>query len=141
MFVDAANAKGGKVAALCLPGGSAMFARKELDDLATFAAIYGAKGLAYIKVNDASKLNADGLQSPIVKFLSEQTLVKIIAATNAKTGDIIFFCADKTKVVYDTLGALRTKLGHAKGFAEGGYKPVWVVDFPASAKIIGNRCE
>ena len=132
VFVDAANAKNGKVAALCLAGGSAMFARKELDDLAGFAAaIYGAKGLAYIKVNDASKLNAEGLQSPIVKFLSEATLGKILAACNASTGDIIFFCADKTKVVYDTLGALRVKLGHEKGFAETGYKPVWVVDFPA----------
>jgi aspartyl-tRNA synthetase len=131
VFVDAANTKGGKVAALCLPGGNAMFARKELDDLAGFAAIYGAKGLAYIKVNDASKLNAEGLQSPIVKFLSEETLGRILAACHAKTGDIIFFCADRTKVVYDTLGALRMKLGHEKGFAEGGYKAVWVVDFPA----------
>ena len=131
VFVDAASAKGGKVAGLCLPGGNAMFARKELDDLAGFAAIYGAKGLAYIKVNDASKLNAEGLQSPIVKFLSEETLGNILKACNASTGDIIFFCADKTKVVYDTLGALRAKLGHSKGFAEGGFKPVWVVDFPA----------
>ncbi len=131
VFVDAANAKNGKVAALCLPGGNEKFARKELDDLAGFAAIYGAKGLAYIKVNDASKLNADGLQSPIVKFFSEETLGKILAACSAKTGDIIFFCADKAKVVYDTLGALRSKLGHEKGYAEGGYKPVWVVDFPA----------
>jgi aspartyl-tRNA synthetase len=131
VFVDAANANNGKVAALCLPGGNAMFARKELDDLAGFAAIYGARGLAYIKVNDATKLSAEGLQSPIVKFLSEETLGKIIKACNAGTGDIIFFCADKTKVVYDTLGALRMKLGHEKGFADGGYRPVWVVDFPA----------
>ena len=131
VFVDAASAKNGKVAALCLPGGNAMFARKELDDLAGFAAIYGAKGLAYIKVNDAAKLNAEGLQSPIVKFLSGETLGKIINACHAKTGDIIFFCADKTKVVYDTLGALRSKLGHEKGYAEAGFRPVWVVDFPA----------
>ena len=131
VFVDAASAKNGKVAALCLPGGNAMFARKELDDLAGFAAIYGAKGLAYIKVNDAAKLNAEGLQSPIVKFLSGVTLGKIINACHAKTGDIIFFCADKTKVVYDTLGALRSKLGHEKGYAEAGFRPVWVVDFPA----------
>ena len=131
VFVDAANATHGRVAALCLPGGNSMFARKELDDLAGFAAIYGAKGLAYIKVNDAGKLNAEGLQSPIVKFLSEETLGKILTACSARTGDIIFFCADKSKIVFDTLGALRVKLGHEKGFAEGGYKPVWVVDFPA----------
>ena len=131
VFVDMANAKNGRVAALNVPGGNALFARKEIDDLATFAAIYGAKGLAYIKVNDATKLNADGLQSPIVKFLSEEVLARIINACGAKTGDLIFFCADKSKVVYDTLGALRVKIGHAKGFAELGYKPVWVVDFPA----------
>ena len=131
VFVDMANAKNGRVAALNVPGGNALFARKEIDDLAVFAAIYGAKGLAYIKVNDATKLNAEGLQSPIVKFLSEETLGRIIAACGANTGDLIFFCADKSKVVYDTLGALRVKIGHAKGFAESGYKPVWVVDFPA----------
>ena len=84
VFVDASNAKGGKVAGLCLPGGNAMFARKELDDLAGFAAIYGAKGLAYIKVNDASKLNAEGLQSPIVKFLSEETLGSLLKACNCE---------------------------------------------------------
>ena len=131
VFVDMANAKNGRVAALSVPGGNALFARKEIDDLATFAAIYGAKGLAYIKVNDATKLNAEGLQSPIVKFLSEEVLARIINACGAQTGDLIFFCADKSKVVYDTLGALRVKIGHAKGFAELGYKPVWVVDFPA----------
>ena len=131
VFVDMANAKNGRVAALNVPGGNAMFARKEIDDLTAFAAIYGAKGLAYIKVNDASKPNAEGLQSPIVKFMSDDVLAKILATCNAKTGDLIFFCADKSKVVYDTLGALRVKIGHSKGFAEAGYKPVWVVDFPA----------
>ena len=131
VFVDMANAKNGRVAALNVPGGNAMFARKEIDDLTAFAAIYGAKGLAYIKVNDASKPNAEGLQSPIVKFMADGVLAKILDACNAKTGDLIFFCADKSKVVYDTLGALRVKIGHSKGFAEAGYKPVWVVDFPA----------
>jgi aspartyl-tRNA synthetase len=131
VFVDAANAKGGKVAALKVPGGNTLFARKELDDMAAFAAIYGAKGLAYIKINDATKLNAEGLQSPIVKFFDEATLGAILKACEATTGDLIFFCADKTKVVYDTLGALRNKVGHEKGFAEKGYKPLWVVDFPA----------
>jgi aspartyl-tRNA synthetase len=131
VFVDAANLKNGRVAALKVPGGNNLFARKELDDMATFAAIYGAKGLAYIKVNDATKPNAEGLQSPIVKFFSEETLKKILDACAAVTGDLIFFCADKTKVVYDTLGALRNKVGHEKGFAEKGYRPLWVVDFPA----------
>ncbi len=131
VFVDAANLKNGKVAALRVPGGNALFARKELDDMAAFAAIYGAKGLAYIKVNDATKPNAEGLQSPIVKFFDEATLGSILKATGATTGDLIFFCADKTKVVYDTLGALRSKVGHEKGFAEKGFKPLWVVDFPA----------
>ena len=131
VFVDMANAKNGRVAALNVPGGNAMFARKEIDDLTAFAAIYGAKGLAYIKVNDAGKPNAEGLQSPIVKFMSDNVLANILGACNAKTGDLIFFCADKSKVVYDTLGALRVKIGHSKGFAEAGYKPVWVVDFPA----------
>jgi aspartyl-tRNA synthetase len=131
VFVDAANLKNGKVAALRVPGGNALFARKELDDMAAFAAIYGAKGLAYIKVNDASKPNAEGLQSPIVKFFDEATLSNILKTCGAVTGDLIFFCADKTKVVYDTLGALRLKVGHEKGFAEKGYKPLWVVDFPA----------
>ena len=104
--------------------------RKEIDDCAPFVAIYGAKGLAWIKVNDAAKPNEEGLQSPIVKFLSEAALREILARTGAQTGDVIFFGADKEKIVNDALGALRVKLGHERGFASGEWKPLWVVDFP-----------
>jgi aspartyl-tRNA synthetase len=131
VFHAAADMKGGRVAALCVPGGNEKFSRKEIDDMTTFVAIYGAKGLAYIKVNDITKLNEEGLQSPIVKFLNPESLGAILKACNAKNGDVIFFCADKAKIVNDSLGALRTKIGHEKGFAEKGYRPLWVVDFPA----------
>ena len=94
-------------------------------------AIYGAKGLAYIRVNDPAKLNEEGLQSPIVKFLSPEILGRIVERTGAKAGDVIFFGADRRKVVNDALGALRAKLGHEKGHAEAGWRPCWVVDFPA----------
>ncbi len=131
VFRAAADMKNGRVAALRVPGGNEKFSRKEIDDLTTFVAIYGAKGLAYIKVNDITKLNEEGLQSPIVKFLNAQTLGDILARCEAKNGDVIFFCADKAKVVNDSLGALRVKVGHEKGYAETGYRPLWVVDFPA----------
>lgn len=131
VFRAAADTKGGRVAALCVPGGNEKFTRKEIDDMTAFVAIYGAKGLAYIKVNDISKPNEEGLQSPIVKFLSPESLTAILTKCKAKNGDVIFFCADKAKVVNDSLGALRVKVGHEKGFAEKGYLPLWVVDFPA----------
>ena len=131
VFRAAADMKNGRVAALCVPGGNEKFSRKEIDDMTTFVAIYGAKGLAYIKVNDITKPSEEGLQSPIVKFLNPESLSEILQACNAKNGDVIFFCADKAKIVNDSLGALRTKIGHAKGFAEKGYRPLWVVDFPA----------
>jgi aspartyl-tRNA synthetase len=131
VFRSAAELKDGRVAALRVPGGNEQFTRKELDDLAPFVAIYGAKGLAYIRVNDPAKLNEEGLQSPIVKFLSPQILGAIIQRTGAKAGDVIFFGADKRKVVNDALGALRMKVGHEKGHAEAGWRPVWVLDFPA----------
>jgi aspartyl-tRNA synthetase len=131
VFRAAADMKNGRVAALCVPGGNEKFSRKEIDDMTTFVAIYGAKGLAYIKVNDVTKLNEEGLQSPIVKFLNPESLGAILKACNANNGDVIFFCADKAKIVNDSLGALRTKIGHEKGFAEKGYRPLWVVDFPA----------
>jgi len=104
--------------------------RKELDDYGAFAAIYGAKGLAYIKVNDASKPGEEGLQSPIVKFLSPDVLRTILARTGAATGDVIFFCADRAKVVNDTLGALRARIGHDRGLFDEEWRPLWVVDFP-----------
>jgi aspartyl-tRNA synthetase len=129
VFRTAADLPNGRVAALCVPGGASL-TRKEIDDLPAFVAIYGAKGLAYIKVNDASKPNEEGLQSPIVKFLSADVLREIVARTGAKTGDLIFFCADREKIVCDALGALRAKLGHDRGLAQGGWHPLWVVDFP-----------
>ena len=133
VFRTAAELPTGRVAALCVPGagsGTTALTRKEIDDYAAFTAIYGAKGLAYLKVNDASKPNEEGLQSPIVKFLSGDVLREIVARTAAKNGDLVFFCADREKVVDDALGALRAKIGHDRGFAQPGWKPLWVVDFP-----------
>ena len=121
---------GGRVAALRVPGGGAL-SRGEIDEYTRFVGIYGAKGLAYIKVNDVSQLNEQGLQSPIVKNLHETALSAIITRTGAQNGDLIFFGADKTKVVNDALGALRVKLGHEKGHVSGAaWTPVWVLDFP-----------
>jgi aspartyl-tRNA synthetase len=131
VFKSAAELKDGRVAALRVPGGNEKFTRKELDDLAPFVAIYGAKGLAYIRVNDPSKPNEEGLQSPIVKFLSPEILKAILERTGAQAGDLLFFGADRRKVVNDALGALRQKVGHEKGYAEAGWRPVWIVDFPA----------
>jgi aspartyl-tRNA synthetase len=131
VFRSAAELPDGRVAALRIPGGNAIFTRKELDDLAPFVAIYGAKGLAYIRVNDAAKRNEEGLQSPIVKFLSADTLGAILDRTGAVSGDLLFFGADRRKIVNDALGALRAKIGHEKGFAEAGWRPCWIVDFPA----------
>jgi aspartyl-tRNA synthetase len=122
---------GGRVAALRVPGGATRLTRSEIDNYAEFVKIYGARGLAYIKVNDASKLNEEGLQSPIVKNLHPAALKTIIERTGSQSGDLIFFGADKTKIVNDALGALRTKLGHDKGYVDGSvWRPLWVVDFP-----------
>ncbi|TSA00178.1 MAG: aspartate--tRNA ligase [Rhodocyclaceae bacterium] len=125
---------GGRVAALRVPGGASgatALTRGEIDNYAEFVKIYGARGLAYIKVNDASKLNEEGLQSPIVKNLHAAALKAIIERTGAQSGDLIFFGSDKTKIVNDALGALRTKLGHDKGYVDGSaWRPLWVVDFP-----------
>jgi len=131
VFKSAAALKDGRVAALRVPGGNEKFTRKELDDLAPFVAIYGAKGLAYIRVNDPAKPTEEGLQSPIVKFLSPEILGSILERTGARAGDLLFFGADRRKIVNDALGALRQKVGHEKGYAEPGWKPVWIVDFPA----------
>jgi aspartyl-tRNA synthetase len=115
------------VAALRVP--KADLTRKEIDDYTQFVAIYGAKGLAYIKVNDRAKL-PEGLQSPIVKFLPAEVLAEILERSGAQDGDLVFFGADKAKVVNDALGALRVKIGHDKGYARTGWQPLWVVDFP-----------
>ena len=130
VFKQALALKDGCVTALRVPGGAAL-SRKEIDEFTAFVAIYGAKGLAYIKVNDVTRLSEEGLQSPIVKFLPETVLAEIIKRTDAANGDLIFFGADRRKVVCDALGALRVKLGHEKGHAEAGWRPCWVVDFPA----------
>ena len=129
VFRAAADLPNGRVAALNVPGGGTL-TRKEIDDYTAFVKIYGAGGLAYIKVNDAAKPDESGLQSPIVKFLSADALKTILARTGAASGDLIFFCADREKVVNDALGALRVKVGHERGLAEKGWKPLWVVDFP-----------
>jgi len=130
VFKQALALKDGCVTALRVPGGAAL-SRKEIDEYTAFVAIYGAKGLAYIKVNDVTKLNEEGLQSPIVKFLPQPVLEEILKRTNAANGDLIFFGADRRKVVCDALGALRVKVGHEKGHAEAGWRPCWVIDFPA----------
>ena len=130
VFKQAIALKDGKVVALRIPGGAAL-TRKEIDDYTAFVAIYGAKGLAYIKVNDVTQLHEQGLQSPIVKFLPPPVLAEILKRSNAANGDLIFFGADRKKVVYDALGALRVKVGHEKGHAESGWRPCWIVDFPA----------
>ena len=130
VFAGAANMEGGRVAALRVPAG-ATIARSEIDAYTEFVKIYGAKGLAYIKINDITKLNEEGLQSPIVKNIHVKALQAIIDRTGAQSGDIVFFGADKTKVVNEALGALRLKVGHDKGHVDGrAWAPLWVVDFP-----------
>jgi len=129
VFRGAAELADGRVVALRIPGGNSL-TRKEIDDLTPFVAIYGAKGLAYIKVNDVGQVNDVGLQSPIVKFLPEAVLREILRRTGAANGDLIFFGAGRAKVVNDSMGALRAKLGHERGFATKEWKPLWVVDFP-----------
>ncbi len=130
VFAGAANMVGGRVAALRVPGGAAI-ARSEIDAYTEFVKIYGAKGLAYIKINDVTKLNEEGLQSPIVKNIHVTALQAIIDRTGAQNGDIVFFGADKAKVVNEALGALRLKVGHDKGHVDGrAWAPLWVVDFP-----------
>ncbi|WP_410499191.1 aspartate--tRNA ligase [Chitinibacter sp. S2-10] len=136
VFHHAANMDGGRVVGLRVPGGAAL-SRKEIDDYTKFVGIYGAKGLAYIKVNDVTNISNEensGLAAPIVKFMSNEALKAIIERTGAQNGDIIFFGADKRKIVDEAIGALRIKIGHERGEA-GGYftktwKPLWVVDFP-----------
>jgi len=133
VFSTPATMKGGRVAALCVPGGGAM-SRGEIDGYTEFVKIYGAKGLAWIKVNDVTK-GRDGLQSPIVKNLHDRAIADILGRTGAKNGDLIFFGADKAKVVNDAIGALRLKIGHSEfgkknGLFEDRWAPLWVVDFP-----------
>lgn len=128
VFRDAAQKPDGRVAALRIPRGSEL-SRKEIDDYTQFVAIYGAKGLAYIKINSLEK-GMEGLQSPILKFLPEAVVNAVLERTGAQEGDLVFFGADKAKIVNDALGALRVKIGHERGLASIDWKPLWVVDFP-----------
>jgi aspartyl-tRNA synthetase len=128
VFARAANDTDGRVAALCVPGG-AQLTRREIDDYTAFVGRYGAKGLAYIKVNDPSQ-GRQGLQSPILKFLPDAAIHGVLEQTGARGGDLIFFGADKASVVNDALGALRVRIGHDQGLTQRGWCPLWVVDFP-----------
>jgi aspartyl-tRNA synthetase len=129
VFAAPAADKDGRVAALRVPGGGEKLSRKQIDDYQAYVARYGAKGLAYVKVNDAAK-GRDGLQSPILKFLSDAAVAGLMERTGAQTGDLVFFGADKAKVVNDALGALRLKVGQDLGLVEEGWRPLWVMDFP-----------
>jgi len=128
VFAGPATDPQGRVAALRVPKGGEL-SRSQIDDYTKYVAIFGAKGLAYIKVNDLAA-GRDGLQSPILKFLPDEAVNGILERTGAQDGDLIFFGADKARVVNDALGNLRVKLGHDLGLVEAGWRPLWVVDFP-----------
>jgi len=133
VFSSAAQMKGGRVVALRVPGGAEL-SRSEIDAYTEFVKIYGAKGLAWIKVNDVAA-GREGLQSPIVKNLHDAALAEVLRRSGAQNGDLLFFGADKAKVVNDAIGALRLKIGHsefakARGLFQPGWAPLWVVDFP-----------
>ena len=129
VFAGPAQDPNGRVVALCLPKGAAL-SRKEIDEYTKFVGIYGAKGLAYIKVNEWSSKGKEGLQSPIVKNLTDAALEGIMARTGAQDGDLIFFGADRATVVNESMGALRVRLGQDRGLLDGAWRPLWVVDFP-----------
>ena len=128
VFSGPANDPDGRIAALRVPGGSNL-SRKVIDDYTKYVGKYGARGLAYIKVNEVAA-GREGLQSPILKFLPDDVIAAIVERTGVADGDLIFFGADKTRVVNESLGALRVKLGIDQGLVEGDWEPVWVVDFP-----------
>ncbi len=137
VFAGPAADPDSRVAALCVPRGSEM-TRKQIDEYTAYVSRHGARGLAYIKVNDATK-GRDGLQSPILKFLSDAAIAGILERTKAATGDLIFFGADQAKVVNDALGALRLQLGRDLGLIEQVWRPVWVVDFPMFEYDAGTK--
>ena len=132
VFAGPAADPEGRVAALCVPGGAEM-SRKIIDDYTKYVSRYGARGLAYIKVNDVDA-GIEGLQSPILKFMPDEVVNSILERTGAKSGDLIFFGADKANVVNDALGALRCKVGEDRGLVADGWAPLWVVDFPMFEK-------
>ena len=137
VFAGPAADPEGRVAALCVPGGAEM-SRKIIDDYTKYVSRYGARGLAYIKVNDIDA-GAEGLQSPILKFLPDEAVQGILERTGAKSGDLIFFGADKANVVNDALGALRCKVGEDRGLVADGWAPLWVVDFPMFEKDASGK--
>ncbi|GIX29953.1 MAG: aspartate--tRNA(Asp/Asn) ligase [Porticoccaceae bacterium] len=140
VFAGPARDPRGRVAALRVPGGNERLSRRQIDALTEFVAEYGAKGLAYIKVNDASDLE-EGLQSPIVKFLPLPVRRAILERTGAESGDLLFFGADRARVVNDALGALRDRLGRELGLLREGWAPLWVVDFPLFEEGDDGRLE
>ncbi|RVT46271.1 aspartate--tRNA ligase [Rheinheimera sediminis] len=129
VFSGPANDKKGRVVALKVPGAAEKVSRKDIDNYTAFVGIYGAKGLAWLKVNDISA-GAEGIQSPVAKFLTPEIISEVLSRTQATTGDLIFFGADSYKVVCEAMGALRLKLGEDLGLTVQGWKPLWVVDFP-----------
>jgi aspartyl-tRNA synthetase len=137
VFAGPAADPEGRVAALCVPGGAEM-SRKIIDDYTKYVSRYGARGLAYIKVNDIDA-GAEGLQSPILKFMPDDVVQSILERTGAKSGDLIFFGADKANVVNDALGALRCKVGEDRGLVADGWAPLWVVDFPMFEKDASGK--
>jgi len=137
VFAGPANSEDGRVAVICAPGGAKAYSRKGLDELTKFVGIYGAKGMPWLKVNDIDK-GMEGLQSPILKFLTEDVVSALLKRVKAKSGDIIFFGSDTKTVVTESLGALRLKLGEDLDLLEGEWKPLWVVDFPMFEKIDGH---
>ena len=132
VFSGPANDSDGRVAALAVPGGASL-SRKEIDDYTSFVARYGAKGLAYIKIEDISK-KKDGMQSPILKFLPDEVIDELVNRIDINDGDIIFFGADKENIVNDALGALRVRIGRDLNLLEEGWQPLWVTDFPMFEK-------
>ena len=128
VFAGPANDPQGRIAALRVPGGAGI-SRKDIDGYTNYVGQYGARGLAYIKVNDVAA-GRDGLQSPILKFLPDDVVEAIVARTAVENGDLVFFGADRATIVNESLGALRVRLGHDLGMIEGDWEPVWVVDFP-----------
>jgi aspartyl-tRNA synthetase len=134
VFAEPACDPHGRVAALCVPGGAAL-SRKEIEDYTSYVHQFGARGLAYIKINAEG---ADGLQSPILKFLPDTVVQAILERTNAKVGDILFFGADKATTVNESLGALRLKIGQDRGLVEAGWRILWIVDFPMFEKGEGR---
>ncbi|OGO78217.1 MAG: aspartate--tRNA ligase, partial [Chromatiales bacterium RIFOXYA1_FULL_46_5] len=129
VFSGPANDKKGRVVALKVPGAAEKVSRKDIDNYTAFVGIYGAKGLAWLKVNDINA-GSEGIQSPVAKFLTPEIISEILSRTEATTGDLIFFGADSYKVVCEAMGALRLKLGEDLGLTVQGWKPLWVVDFP-----------